>query len=62
MYGFHAPLSLIVGDHIDIKFVTLFTSPFLATDPEVWIRFPALPDILRSSGSGTGYTQPLEYN
>jgi hypothetical protein len=26
------------------------------------VRFPALPDFLRSSGSGTGYTQPREYN
>jgi hypothetical protein len=35
---------------------------FLATDPEVRVRFPALPDFLRSSGSGTGSTQPREYN
>jgi hypothetical protein len=35
---------------------------FLATDPEVRVRFPALPDFLRSSGSGTGFTQPREYN
>jgi hypothetical protein len=27
-----------------------------------WVRFPALPDFLRSSGSGTGSTQPHEYN
>jgi hypothetical protein len=27
---------------------------FLATDPEVRVLFPALPDFLRSSGSGTG--------
>jgi hypothetical protein len=33
-------------------------SEFLATDPEVRVRFPALPDFLRSSGSGTGPTQP----
>jgi hypothetical protein len=33
-------------------------SEFLATDPEVRVRFPALPDFLRSSGSGTGSTQP----
>jgi hypothetical protein len=26
------------------------------------IRFPALPDFLRSSGSGTGFTQPREDN
>jgi hypothetical protein len=35
---------------------------FLDTDPEVRVRFPALPDYLRSSGSGTGSTQPCEYN
>jgi hypothetical protein len=26
------------------------------------VRFPVLPDFLRSSGSGTGSTQPREYN
>jgi hypothetical protein len=34
----------------------------VATSPEVWVRFPALPDILRSGGDGTGSTQPHEYN
>jgi hypothetical protein len=33
----------------------------LATDPEVRVRFPVLSDIL-SSESGTGSTQPREYN
>jgi hypothetical protein len=28
----------------------------------VLVRFPALPDVLSSSGSGTGSTQPREYN
>jgi hypothetical protein len=37
-------------------------SGFLATDPEVRVRFPELPHFLRSSGSGTGSTQPREYN
>jgi hypothetical protein len=37
-------------------------SEFLVTDPEVLVRFPALPDFLRSSGSGTGSIQPGEYN
>jgi hypothetical protein len=27
-----------------------------------WDRFPALPDFLRSSASGTGTTQPREDN
>jgi hypothetical protein len=35
-------------------------SEFLATDPKVLFRLPALPDFLRSSGPGTGYTQPRE--
>jgi hypothetical protein len=35
---------------------------FLATDPEVWVRFSALPHFLRSSGSGTGANQPRECN
>jgi hypothetical protein len=45
----------------------------LATDPEAQVRFLALPDFLEikkekkerkenSSGSGTGSTQPREYN
>jgi hypothetical protein len=37
-------------------------SEFVATDPEVLVRFPALPDFLRTRGSGTGSTQPREYN
>jgi hypothetical protein len=27
-----------------------------------WVRFPVLPDFLRSRGSGTGSTQPRGYN
>jgi hypothetical protein len=34
----------------------------LATDPEVRVRFQALPDFLRSSVSGTGSTHHREYN
>jgi hypothetical protein len=37
-------------------------SEFLATDPEVLVRFPALPEFLTNIGSGTGSTQPREYN
>jgi hypothetical protein len=33
----------------------------LATDPEARVQFPALPE-KQSSGSGTGSTQPREYN
>jgi hypothetical protein len=35
---------------------------FLATDPEVRVRYPALLDFLKSSRSGTRSTQPREYN
>jgi hypothetical protein len=37
-------------------------SKFLATDPEIRVRFPALPDFLRSSGFLTGSVQHHEYN
>jgi hypothetical protein len=39
----------------------IFVSQFLATDPVALVRFPALPE-KKSSGSGTGSTQPREYN
>jgi hypothetical protein len=44
--------------------VPLWTSDegFLATYQEVRVRFPVLPDFLRSSGAGTGSTKPREYN
>jgi hypothetical protein len=32
----------------------------MVTDPEVRVPFPALLDFLKSSGSKTGSTQPLE--
>jgi hypothetical protein len=34
-------------------------SEFLAAIPESRVRFPAIPDFLSSTGSGTGSTQPL---
>jgi hypothetical protein len=40
----------------------VYWSEFLATNPETWVQFPALLDFVRSSGSGTGSTQPREYN
>jgi hypothetical protein len=46
------------------NYATIFDRPcglVLATDPEVRLRFTALPDF-PSSGSGTGTTQPPEYN
>jgi hypothetical protein len=39
-----------------------YWSGFLATDAEIQVRFPALPDFLTSSGSETGFTQTREYN
>jgi hypothetical protein len=59
---------LFVGDIIIYPFIivgppsVVYWPEFLATDPEVRVRFPALPHFLRSSGSGTGSTQPREYN
>jgi hypothetical protein len=35
---------------------------FLATNPEARVRFPALPEKEKSSGSRTGSTQPRAYN
>jgi hypothetical protein len=45
-------------------FITEFGqwSWFLASDPDVRVRFPALPNFLRSSGCETGSTQPREDN
>jgi hypothetical protein len=42
-----------------VLIILIFTSvvlwsEFLATDPEVQVRFPALPDFLTSSGFRTG--------
>jgi hypothetical protein len=46
-----------------------FNLSVMSVRPPLWscgqsspVRFPALPDFLRSSGSGTGSTQPREYN
>jgi hypothetical protein len=36
--------------------------PLLWSNGQVRVRFPALPDFLRSSESGTESTQPREYN
>jgi hypothetical protein len=50
------------GEDTNIIISVVWWSEFLATDSEVWIRFPVLPDFLRISGSGTGSTQPRKYN
>jgi hypothetical protein len=53
--------------HFNIQLMSTLTasvvqwSEFLATDPEARVLFPALPE-KKSSGSGTGSTQPREYN
>jgi hypothetical protein len=51
-------LSSLTSGNVTASVVQL--SAFLATDPEVRIRFPAPPDFLRSSGSGMGSTQSRE--
>jgi len=53
-----------------ITFVSFLTGPPLwSSGQSFWlqiqrsrVRFPALPDFLSSSGSGTGSTQPREVN
>jgi hypothetical protein len=47
---------------VTLIFVWPPRSEFVATDTDVRVRFPALPDFLRSSGPGTGSTQPRECN
>jgi hypothetical protein len=37
----------------------VYWQEFPAKDAEIQVRFPALPDFLRSSGTGMGPTQPL---
>jgi hypothetical protein len=53
----------LAASRVVLSSIELVTSDhpcgLVATDPEV--RFPALPDFLRSSGSGAGSTQPREY-
>jgi hypothetical protein len=72
-YGHYDRLEILISENNFLKYIlgmyilrmtasVLYSSEFLATDPEVLVRFPALPDFLRSSGSGSGFTQPREYN
>jgi hypothetical protein len=53
---------LLVRYELNLYMLYRRMSEFLATDPEVRVRFPALPHFLRSSGSGTGSTEPRECN
>jgi hypothetical protein len=57
---FSKSLKQLCMDTLDPSVVSW--SEILATDPQVCVRFPALPDFLRSSGSGKGPTQTRVYN
>jgi hypothetical protein len=53
----------------DKYFVNIQRPPPWANGQSFWlqnlrfrVRFPAVPNFLRSGGSGTGSTQPREYN
>jgi hypothetical protein len=46
-------------ENMILKCVKIWTASVVSWS---WVRFPALPDFLRSSGSGTGSTQPREDN
>jgi hypothetical protein len=51
--------------HLIIDFIILiigYWPPLLSSGQSSWVRFPAQPDFLRSSESGTGSTQPREDN
>jgi hypothetical protein len=59
-------LKFFVRNLVYLKYIILtasvvWWSEFLATDLEARVRFPALPE-KKSIGSGTGSTQPREYN
>jgi hypothetical protein len=57
--GFHSRCYQIFWEVVGLETASvIWWSEFLATDPEVRVPFPALPDFL-SSGSGIGSTQPL---
>jgi hypothetical protein len=52
----------VVDPNYGVNRLCGLVSESLATVPEVWVRFRALPDFLKNSGPGTGLTQPREYN
>jgi hypothetical protein len=62
-------ISTVSFDHSVIKSERQWVPPLWSSGQSSWlhiqrsrVRFPTLQDFLRSSGSGTGSTQPCEYN
>jgi hypothetical protein len=65
----HMSLQRIAYNYINIVYYILYTPPLWSSGQSSWLQIqesgfnsPALPDFPRSSGSGTGSTQPREYN
>jgi hypothetical protein len=58
---FIAQASSRLGSHASMQILKSYFFRPSATDPEARVRFPALSE-KKSSGSGTGSTQPREYN
>jgi hypothetical protein len=56
-----AEFNYIVSIALNLAASVVQWSELLATDPKAQVRFPALLE-KKSSGSGTGSTQPREYN
>jgi hypothetical protein len=48
--------------NIYICYVEESRPPMWSSGQSSWLRFPALPDFLRSNGSATGSTHPRVYN
>jgi hypothetical protein len=71
VYQFHSSIALFLGEAFiaTIQFQAVYAPerpPLWSTCRSSWLltyrfraRFPALPDFLSCSGSGTGSTQPL---
>jgi hypothetical protein len=62
-YAIHQPTYFAMNMK-DVRAYRLcgLVAEFLATDPKFRVLFPALPDFLRGSESGTWSTQLCEYN
>jgi hypothetical protein len=60
-FALHSVADIFKCNELTMTASVVWWSEFLATDPEARVRFPALPE-KKSSGSGTGFTQPREYN